>query len=270
MYNDDKIYSSFKILLLNGTLIGNFEQNKFESMKKLIFALLCAGWFNTTFAQTETKPLPRTIEVTGSAEMEVEPDEIYLSVNLREYMKDKTKVRMDEIDKEFKKALTSLQIDMKNVSVESANGYYNYDWNWYQNTSKKTDFLASKTYIIKLANLEKYNELMQKLDNKGIENAWLQRTEHSKIEEYRQQVKINALKAAKAKAKLMVESIGNQLGEVVFIREINAGNFYPQPMYKAMSNVAMDTEASSNQGGEPIGMQKIKIRYEVEAHFFIR
>lgn len=235
---------------------------------KRVFATLAFAFFSTlTFAQTEPKPLPRTIEVTGSAEMEVEPDEVYLSVNLREYMKDKnTKVYLTEIDKEFQKVLAAAKIDLKNVSVEGANAYYNYEY--WRNEVKRTDFLASKTYSIKLPNLEKYNELMQKLDNKGIENAYLQRTDNSKIEEYRQQVKINALKAAKTKAKLMVESIGSQLGEVVFIREINNGNMYQPIMYKAMSNMAMDAE--SGGGTQPVQMQKITIRFEVEAHFFIK
>ncbi|MES2780356.1 MAG: SIMPL domain-containing protein [Bacteroidota bacterium] len=237
---------------------------------KRLFALMAIGCFTTaTFAQTETKPFPRTIEVTGSAEMEIGPDEVYLNVNLREYMKDKTtKVNLNEIDKEFQKALAALKIDLKDVSVEGANAYYNYDYNYWRNEMKHTDFLASKIYIIKLHDLEKYNELMQKLDNKGIENAYLQRTDNSKIEEYRQQVKINALKAAKNKAKLMVEAIGNQLGEAVFIREINAGNVYQPIRYKTMSNMAMDTESSG--GGEPVQMQKIKIRFEVEAHFVIK
>jgi uncharacterized protein YggE len=147
------------------------------------------------FSQTEPKPLIRTIEVTGSAELEIEPDEVYLNVNLREYVKDKnTKVYLADIDKEFKKVLAEAKIDLSTVSVQGVNAYYNYDW--WKNESHKTDFLAAKTYSIKLPNLEKYNQLMQKLDTKGIENANLQRTDHSKMEEYRQQVKINALKAA--------------------------------------------------------------------------
>jgi uncharacterized protein YggE len=237
-------------------------------MKYLIALFTLTILTTQGFSQTEPKPIPRTIEVTGSAEMEIEPDEVYLSVNLREYMKDKnTKIYLADIDKEFKKVLADAKIDLNNVSVQSANAYYNYDW--WRNESRKTDFLASKTYIIKLSNLEKYNQLMQKMDTKGIENAWLQRTDHSKIEEYRQQVKINALKAAKTKAKLMVESIGSGLGEVVFIREINDGNIYRPVMYKAMSNMAED--ASMAGGGEQaIQMEKIKIRFEVEAHFFIK
>jgi uncharacterized protein YggE len=231
------------------------------------FATLALAFFTTLiFAQNETKPLPRTIEVTGSAEMEIEPDEVYLSVNLREYMKDKNiKVYLAEIDKEFQKVLAAVKIDLKNVSVEGANAYYNYEY--WRNETKRTDFLASKTYIIKLPNLEKYNDLMQKLDNKGIENASLQHTENSKIETYRQQVKVNALKAAKTKAKLMVESIGSLLGEVVFIKEINNSNMYQPMLYESMSNRVLNAQSSAS--AEPVQMQKIKVKYEIEAHFLI-
>lgn len=236
-------------------------------MKKLllVFSILISSLF--VFAQTDNQPKVRSIEVTGSANLEIVPDEVYLSVTLREYMKDKTKVYLTDIDKEFKKVLADAKIDLKDVSVEGASGYYNYEY-WKHRTTK-TDFLASKTYIIKLPNLEKYNELMQKMDNKGIENAWLQRTDHSKIEEYRQQVKINALKAAKEKARLMLESIGEQLGEVIYIKEINQGYYQPMPMYKTMmDNVSM--EAGQAGDGTPIEMQKIKLHYEVEVHFKIK
>jgi uncharacterized protein YggE len=234
-------------------------------MKKLLLVLITIISSFATFAQTDNQPKVRSIEVTGSAELEVVPDEVYLSVTLREYMKDKNKVYLTDIDKEFKKVLADAKIDLKDVSVEGASGYFNYEY-WRHHTTK-TDFLASKTYIIKLPNLEKYNELMQKMDNKGIENAWLQRTDNSKIEEYRQQVKINALKAAKEKARLMLESIGEQLGEVLYIKEINQG-YYQPVMYKGMANMAMDAESAG--GNAPIEMQKIKLRYEVEVHFKIK
>lgn len=230
-------------------------------MKKLLLIATILISSCAVFAQADNQPKGRTIEVTGSAELEVAPDEVYLNVTLREYMKDKNKVSLTEIDKEFKKVLADAKIDLKDVAIEGASGYYDYEY-W---RNRKTDFLAAKTYSIKLPNLDKYNELMEKMGNKGIENAYLQRTDNSKIETYRQQVKINALKAAKEKAKLMLESIGEQLGEVQLIREINQG-YYQPVMYK--SNMAMDSQNSG--GSAPVEMQKIKLRYEVEVHFKIK
>jgi uncharacterized protein YggE len=109
---------------------------------------------------------------------------------------------------------------------------------------------------------------MERLDNKGIHHIYLQRTSHSKIEEYRQKVKIDALKAAKEKAKLMLESIGEQMGEVMFIKETGNDAYYP--MQRAMlSNVAMDGSMPQELANE-FDVQKIKIRYEVMATFRIK
>jgi uncharacterized protein YggE len=244
-------------------ILQSNQNNPFMKKVLLTFTIIISSVL--VFAQAENQPKGRTIEVTGSAELEITPDEVYLNVTLREYMKDKNKVYLTDIDKEFQKVLANTKIDLKDVSVEGASGYYNYEY--WRNHTTKTDFLASKTYSINLSNLEKYNELMQKMDNKGIENAYLQRTDHSKIEEYRQQVKINALKAAKEKARLMLESIGEQLGEVQYIKEINQG-YYQPVMYKGMANMAMDSESAG--GNAPVEMQKIKLRYEVEVHFKIK
>jgi uncharacterized protein YggE len=214
-------------------------------------------------AQTATVK-EKLIEVSGSAEMEVLPDEIYLSILLREYMNDKSKVRLDEIDKHFMKVLNELKIDKKDLAIESAAGFYNWDYH----KQKGTDFLASKTYLLKLTDLNGYNRLMERLDNKGIHHIYLQRTSHSKIEEYRQKVKIDALKAAKEKAKLMLESIGEQMGEVMFIKETGNDAYYP--MQRAMlSNVAMDGSMPQELANE-FDVQKIKIRYEVMATFRIK
>jgi uncharacterized protein YggE len=79
-------------------------------------------------------------------------------------------------------------------------------------------------------------------------------------------VKVEALKAAKEKADLMLAAIGKQTGDVQLIRERDNNMGYYQPMH-LKSNVAMDVNSES--GGQPVEMQKIKLRYEVEAHFLI-
>jgi hypothetical protein len=79
-------------------------------------------------------------------------------------------------------------------------------------------------------------------------------------------LKVEALKAAKEKADLMLAAINKQTGDVQLIRERDNNMGYQQPMY-LRSNVAMDMNAES--GAQPIEMQKIKLRYEVEVHFLI-
>lgn len=233
-------------------------------MKKLFFALLALTLaFSTLQAQTNAYSKP-IIEVTGSAELEIIPDEIYVSVTLREFMEDRKKQTIDGIEKEFRNVLNKLSIDPKQLSLENVYGNYDYDYK----TNKRGEFLNAKVYIIKFNTLEKYNQLVMSLDKKGIENVTIQRTGHSKMEEYRRQVKVDALKAAKDKAEQMLQSINKKVGDIMLVRERDNNMGYYQPMlYRAKSNVAMEADQA---GQEPIEMQKIKIRYEVEAHFVIQ
>jgi uncharacterized protein YggE len=66
----------------------------------------------------------------------------------------------------------------------------------------------------------------------------------------------------------MVESIGSLLGEVVFIKEINNSNMYQPMLYESMSNRVLNAQSSAS--AEPVQMQKIKVEYEIEAHFLIK
>ena len=230
---------------------------------KTIYAFLAILMFGlpTLFAQQQstTKPI---IEVTGSAELDITPDEIYVSVTLKEFLIDKKKQSIAGIEKEFKSITSDLKIDNKLISLQSVYGQFEYDYK----TNKRGEFLNAKTYLIKFADLEKYNQLVTMLDKKGIENVYIQSTNHSKIEEYRTQVKVEALKAAQQKAAVLLNAISKKVGEVQLIRERDNSMGYQQPMY-LKSNVAMAMEAA--QDTEPIEMRKIKLRYEVEAHFII-
>lgn len=206
-----------------------------------------------------SKPI---IEVSGSAEMDVVPDEIYVSVTLREFMIELKKQPIANIEKDFTEVINSLKIDNKLISQEGVYGTFDYDYK----TQKRGEFFNAKTYIIKFSDMDKYNQLVMMLDKKGIENIHIQLTSHSKMEEYIRKVKVEALKAAKEKADLLLAAMGKQTGEVQLIRERDNNMGYMQPMY-LKSNLAMDLNSES--GGQPIEMQKIKLRYEIEAHFLI-
>jgi uncharacterized protein YggE len=87
---------------------------------------------------------------------------------------------------------------------------------------------------------------------------------HSKMDEYKKQVKIDALKDAREKAQYLVESIGSVLGEVVTISEISDG--YIRPMYSGammMKSAEMAPESIDE-------VQNIKLEYQVRATFRIK
>ena len=224
----------------------------------LIFSLF---YVNPANAQNENS-LTKKIEVIGSAEMEVIPDEIYLSISLREYMKDpKSKVTIDKLERELYSAVTKIGISKEDFQIENVYGY-----NWYWEKKRKEDFMASKRYRLKLSDLNKVNELLSQLDPKGVENMNIGQFSHSRIEQYRLELKAKALLAAKEKADFLLKSIDEQVGRIIEIQEMYDG--YVQPMYEMReSNYKMGAEQDVQQ--PEIDFKKIKLRYEMKAVFAI-
>ncbi len=236
-------------------------------MKYLIITIisLCAA-STAAWAQTEDKTVKK-IEVTGRAEQEIVPDEIYFNITLKEYLADnKEKVGIDKLERELQNAVKKVGIEAENLQIQNISSY-NY---WYWKQKKAKDFLASKQYRIKLSELGMINQLLEYLDPKGIQSTNIAEYSHSEIEKYRKDLKIKALQAAKEKATYMVESIGEQLGGVLEIQEIGDGYQPPMP-YARNAKVMMMSEAQEDMAvAEDIDFQTIKLQYEVRASFRIQ
>jgi uncharacterized protein len=244
-------------------------------MKRLIktFAI-SALFFAKTFVSDAQqvimeKPLVKKIEVNGSAEQEVMPDEIFVNITLREYFKDKenkNKVDIMALEKQLQKAVEEAGIPKENFTIGAMNGYR--EW-W--GRKKPTTFLESKSYILKVPNLYKIDGIIARVDDKGVASTHIDRYEFSKIEQLRKEIKIKALQAAKAKAQYLLEGIGEQLGEAFEITEIDNGYQNPQPVYSNMMLRATAAPmADAVMPESTIDVQKIKVRYEIKAVFKIK
>jgi uncharacterized protein len=246
-------------------------------MKKyqLTILALFLGLGLATSAQNTSKmdkePL-KNIEVTGTAEMEVTPDELYFSISLREYFKDeknqKDKIDLVTLEKQLIEAIKNAGLPKENLSISGVSGYKEY-----YGKKKPQHFLTSKQYQLKLTNLHNINDLMTKVDDRGVESVYMSRVEHSKKEEFKKQVKINALKAAKEKANYLVEAIGEKLAGVIEIKEVEDGSYYPAMMQKNYANMRMVANMADTamEGGEAgIEFQKIKFNYKMLAIFKIQ
>jgi len=233
-------------------------------MKNIIISLLIV--FSLSLSAQNEKTGLRSIEVNGSAEMEVEPDEIVLVIGIQEYWEEefeensepedyKTKVPLAEIEDELIKKMRKAGIDKKNVKVKNVGNY------WRQ---RGKEFLFSKQLKVELNDFSKINDLIDILDAKGIRNMNIGELRNSKINKFKTQVKIEALKNAREKAKVLVESLGEELGEVITITEISSG--FVRPMYKA-EMMARSTEMQQERIDQ---IQMIKLEYQVQATFRIK
>ena len=239
-------------------------------MKKfLAVTFLMIAYASFSFSQTNAQAtLQKKIEVTGSAEMEVVPDEIYIGVTLKEYYDNqKTKMDINTISKEFLARCEKAGITKDRIEVQNMSGFDGTPW-WKQRNKKQPDLMQSTSYILKFSSPADVDKLTSLLDDNSTQNVYISKVSNSKQAEYRRQLKIQALQNAKAKAQYLLESIGEKTGGVLFVKEVEQGDYNPRYERAMMSNAMMaDDSGSANEG---LNFKKIKYRFEVEAHFAIQ
>ncbi|WP_196892963.1 SIMPL domain-containing protein [Aureivirga marina] len=236
-------------------------------MKKLVLFVLFLTSF-VSFSQ-ETQNQQRTIRVTGSAKMEIIPDEVNLKIELKEFYKEeyegkkvkryKTKITIETLENELFQNLKKHGIKNENITISEIQ-----DFDYY----KGKESLLGKTYIIKLDSFGKANELIKFLNFKGLEDVGIHSYNHSKITEFRKQTKINAIVAARDKAKYLLEAIGSILGKPIEIRE----NDYSFPSYNNSSLNSLTANVLSRSNSKTLDFEnskKIILRYEIHALFEI-
>ncbi len=252
-------------------------------MKKIALLFATSVSLFSLQAQTNTQPgcypFPKTILVTGSASMEVIPDEIYVQVDLREYKKKgEDKTELEKIKSDFLANCKVTGISDNDISIASYDGYNLA--NIWQRRKKDPELLASISYQIKFNNTKLIDELVSKLDDLATNNFRITRTSHSKITEYRKQLKIQAVKAAKEKAVYLTEAVNEQLGQAIEINEpeeftssdVAISNY--RDRYKAVSENAVRLDQSKNAYygvvDDGVDYRKIKLRYEVKVLYALK
>lgn len=232
------------------------------------FVVLITLWLGgiMSLSAQESGCNSRYIEVTGSSEIEIIPDEIHFMIIIKEYWREefekkskpedyRTKVPVNEIEHNLMNTLKQAGIRPADIQTKEVGDYWR---------ERGKDFLIAKTFDIKLQNFEQINRIIQTVDTRGIQSMNIGELKNKDLQEYRKKGKIEALKAARQKAVYLVEAMGQKLGNVLRIiepEERNLNYFQPQSM---TSNVAFQ-----NYENNPENFRTIKLRYQMTARFEI-
>ena len=238
-------------------------------MKKIILALSASLCLVIANAQTDNTIKQRTINVTGTAELQITPDEIYVNIELREYnKKNGEKVDIESIRNQFLTAVKSMNIADTDVVVQGYSGWDGNYW-WYQKNKKKNpDMKAGVTYEVKVKTVDDMDKLVDKLDDEATQNFYISRTSHSNMDSIKKELKIQAVKAAKYKASYLAEALGDEVGDALTINDPNESGDFPRPMYNA--NVLMKAQAADESAPMNVDFKKIKIQYDVNVVFELK
>lgn len=234
-------------------------------MKKLMIIALIAST-SVLSVSAQTADLRKKIEISGNAETEITPDEIYISISLKEYFKDnKRKVDITELEKQLLTAITKAGISKEDFTINNVSSYTDY-WN----KKKDPNFLASKQYRLKVKNLNSYNQILDGVDSKGIASTNIDSYSHSNITQLKNDLRVKALLNAKSKATALAEALGEKLGGVISIQDYN-NDYVAQPVFRNYAMAAKQLESSADAVEIPdIDFRKIKLNYTVNAVFEIK
>lgn len=231
--------------------------------KLAVFTFLILTISNGYAQLNEANQLNPYIEVIGTAEMEIVPNEIYIGFTLKDRMDGKAKVAIEEQEREMKMQLKNAGIDLDNLNLSDASAEF------ISIKRKNKEVLTSKDYLLKVATVKDVAAVFEVLDKVQALNGNITRVAHSKIEKYRKDVKIEAIKQAKEKAGYLLEAIGEKAGKPLIVQERESyDDIRPMMIRGKAAGVAAEYEAA-NETEPEISFQKIKLKYAVFVRFAI-
>jgi hypothetical protein len=207
--------------------------------------------------------------------LEIVPDEIFVNIELQEYQKKgESKKDLETLKRQFLESAKATGIPDSTISIVSYSG--NNDYYHLKKRKKSDDLSASIVYQIKFSSSRAMDNLVEKLDDEATKNFTIVSVSHSKITEYRRDLKIKAIKAARDKGLYLTEAIGEKLGEAITINEPgewaatgNGENF----LANATSNGLNATYYERDQPAGPateVDFKKVKLRFEVMVVFALK
>ena len=203
------------------------------------------------------------IEVTGKAEMEVVPNEIYLKIiiNERDY---NGKKKLEEVEKSMIDSFVATGIDVaENLTIKDMLSNFGSYW------LNKSKINSVKEYQLIVDKANTAGQVFQSLEALGISNISIDKVEHSDIEQFRTEVKVLAIKAAKTKAEALTQAVNQNIGKAIYIQETSMPVYRTFGQRSEMANISVSSfdDAGAQQAKINIEFEKIKLEYKVLVRF---
>lgn len=229
-------------------------------MKKMMLVLAALMVVAASASAQQTEAFPSYIEVTGVAEKEVAPNEIYLSITINE-RDSKGKISVDEQQREMLAALKKLGVkpDSQLKMVDLTSSYF-----------KRGNALAKAQYELKLGSAVEVAKVWRALDGLGISQVTVTKVSHTDLEKFKAETRTEAIRAARDNARALAEAIDQKAGKCFWIADYSS----PVRTVYAAANLksrAMVEEASFDAVVEEEGLefQTINLHHRVQAKFVL-
>jgi uncharacterized protein len=199
------------------------------------------------------------IEITGTAEQEIVPDMIFLRIDLSEN-DSKGRVPIEDQENSMKNALATIGIDVqKDLKVGDFSSVY------IKYGLREKTIITSKQYTLLVHDAETAGKAVKALGDINISNISVAGVDHSQMQQKRFDLRLEAVKAAKAKAEAIAETLGQKAGKALYVAE----NSEYMPYVQSNVNYMIREESFDKfKGSEPeLSFRNLKINSSVIVRF---
>lgn len=229
-------------------------------MKKVLLTLVAIAAIGMASAQEKNYIDMNYIEVNGYASMEVEPDMIYMQITLNESDL-KGKISMPELEKSMVSALEKVGVNVKkDLTLNDASSFFR----------KKTDAMLSKNYGLLVHNVQMVGKVILALEDSGISNVSIVKTDNSNIEELKMKIKVEAVKNAQTSAATLATAIGQTAGRAIYIYDNNNSMYRSQYQNFASKRMVMDAAGIESSYVPDVEFRKNEINASVLVKFELK
>lgn len=235
----------------------------------LIFGL--AAWSNTDPDSSE----PRTVSVTGDAEVRVVPDEVILTLGVETWNKN-LEIAKGENDRIISSVLElaanygiepqHIQTDFVSIEPRYQNGYH-----------EQRDFIGyfvRKSIVLTLRDLTQFEDVLSESLAAGVNYVQGIEFRTTELRAHKDQARALAIQAAKEKASALAGELDQKIGAPLYIQEEQSGwhssygTWWGWRWGNAVAqNVVQELSSSGTVGDEYLAPGQISVQARVSVSF---
>lgn len=232
-------------------------------MKTILTLTICFFFFNC-FSQEKNFIDQPYLETSSQIDTLIIPDRIYITIVLNE-ADNKNKKSTEELEQILEKTLKDL-----NINTEKDLSLLDYSSDFKSYFLKSQDILKIKNYSLLIRDAITAGKVFKSLEDVGISNVNIEKTEYSKSESLLLELKYLAVKKAKTNALKMLEPLNQKLGKAIYINDTNSISNALQGKVNGIQ-IRGASSIYGSRASEPIlvEFQKIKFESQVNVKFII-
>ncbi|MFO0957614.1 MAG: SIMPL domain-containing protein [Isosphaeraceae bacterium] len=225
-------------------------------------------------SETNNKPVP-SIDVTGSAEVRVVPDEVHLVLGIESQNKvldtaksenDKAVAATIKFLKESGVEAKDIQTDYINVRPEYGSGSF---------STREKVFSVNRTLGVRIRKVADFEKLLTGALRSGANSVQGIDFRTTELRKHRDHARQMAIKAAKEKAEALAGELGAKVGKPLVIRETPASGWAFGGWNRSFGNASqnavqsMAPAAVGNEESEGLAVGQISVNASIEVTFIL-